>query len=61
MHHVTQHENRSEQEIQLALRNFEYQAHWLNVLTLLGEQLSVPEVKLLRIPLAHPLFPSILF
>lgn len=57
MHHVTQHENRSEQEIQLALRNFEYQAHWLNVLTLLGEQLSVPEVKLVTHTLSTPAIP----
>jgi Uncharacterized protein conserved in bacteria, putative virulence factor len=57
MHHVTQHENRSEQEIQQALRNFEYQAHWLNVLTLLGEQLSVPEVKLVTHTLSAPAIP----
>ncbi|MBY5091168.1 virulence factor SrfB [Citrobacter freundii] len=57
MHHVTQHENRSEQEIQQALRNFEYQAHWLNVLTLLGEQLSVPEVKLVTHTLSTPAIP----
>ncbi|WP_423060345.1 virulence factor SrfB [Citrobacter portucalensis] len=57
MHHVTLHENRSEQEIQLALRNFEYQAHWLNVLTLLGEQLSVPEVKLVTHTLSTPAIP----
>ncbi|WP_318377739.1 virulence factor SrfB [Enterobacter sp.] len=45
MQHV-QNEGRSEREIAQALRGFEYQAHWLNLLTLLGEQLTVPEVKI---------------
>ncbi len=57
LQHVTQKENRSEQEIQLALRNFEYQAHWLNVLALLGEQLSIPEVKLVTHTLSTPAIP----
>ncbi|GAS73118.1 virulence factor SrfB [Salmonella enterica] len=57
MHHATQHENRSEHEIQQALRNFEYQAHWLNLLTLLGEQLSIPEVKLVTHTLSTPAIP----
>ncbi|SUF95732.1 putative virulence factor [Salmonella enterica] len=45
LQYASQVENRSEQAIQQALRSFEYQAHWLNLLTLLGEQLTVPEVK----------------
>ena len=60
LHHVTQEENRSEQEIQQALRNFEYQAHWLNLMTLLGEQLSVPEVKLVTHTLSTPAIPVVL-
>ena len=27
------------------MRSFEYRAHWLNLMTMLGEQLTVPEVK----------------
>ncbi len=43
--------------IEQALRNFEYQAHWLNLMTLLGEQLSVPEVKLVTHTLSTPAIP----
>lgn len=55
--HLTQKEGHSEQDVQLALRNFEYQAHWLNLLTLLGEQLAVPEVKLVTHTLSTPAIP----
>lgn len=57
LNHVSQQENRTEQAISLALRNFEYQAHWLNLLTLLGEQLAVPEVKLVTHTLSTPAIP----
>lgn len=50
-------ESRSEQELNQALRNFEYQAHWLNLLALLGEQLAVPEVKLVTATLSTPAIP----
>ncbi|WP_318370886.1 virulence factor SrfB [Enterobacter sp.] len=56
MHHV-QNEGRSEREIAQALRGFEYQAHWLNLLTLLGEQLTVPEVKIVTHTLSTPAIP----
>lgn len=52
-----QHENRSERDIAQALRGFEYQAHWLNLMTLLGEQLSVPEVKIVTHTLSTPAIP----
>ncbi|WP_213989710.1 virulence factor SrfB [Sodalis sp. dw_96] len=39
-------EQRSSGEIGLALRTFEYQAHYLNILHMLGNQLSVPEIKI---------------
>jgi len=56
MQHV-QNEGRSEREIAQALRGFEYQAHWLNLLTLLGEQLTVPEVKIVTHTLSTPAIP----
>ncbi|WP_317467159.1 virulence factor SrfB [Cronobacter sakazakii] len=43
---VGANEGRSEQEIQRALKVFEYQAHWLNLMSLLGNQLNVPELKI---------------
>ena len=52
-----QQENRSEREIAQSLRSFEYQGHWLNVLTLLGEQLTVPEVKIVTGTLSTPAIP----
>lgn len=52
-----QQENRSEREITQSLRSFEYQGHWLNVLTLLGEQLTVPEVKIVTGTLSTPAIP----
>ena len=39
------------------MRSFEYQAHWLNVLTMLGEQLTVPEVKFVTHTLSTPAIP----
>ncbi len=38
----------------LALRTFEYQAHYLNVLHMLGSQLSVPEIKISAGTLQEP-------
>ena len=57
LHHVSSVESRSEREIAQALRSFEYQAHWLNLLTLLGEQLTVPEVKIVTHTLSTPAIP----
>ncbi|MDF7658016.1 virulence factor SrfB [Erwiniaceae bacterium L1_54_6] len=37
-------ESRREQELNQALREFEYQAHYLNLLELLGEQLDLAEI-----------------
>jgi hypothetical protein len=50
-------ENRSERDLQQAMRSFEYQAHWLNLLTMLGEQLTVPEVKFVTHTLSTPAIP----
>jgi hypothetical protein len=50
-------ENRSERDLQQAMRGFEYQAHWLNLLTMLGEQLTVPEVKFVTHTLSTPAIP----
>ncbi|KMU39903.1 virulence protein SrfB, partial [Salmonella enterica subsp. enterica serovar Newport str. Pond080-2TTA] len=57
LQYASQVENRPEQAIQQALRSFEYQAHWLNLLTLLGEQLTVPEVKFVTHTLSTPAIP----
>jgi len=57
LHYASSVENRSEREIAQALRGFEYQAHWLNLLTLLGEQLAVPEVKIVTHTLSTPAIP----
>ncbi|WP_312583737.1 virulence factor SrfB [Atlantibacter sp.] len=45
-HYLTTHETRTHGDSVKAMKNFEYQAHWLNLLTLLGEQLQVPEIKI---------------
>ena len=50
-------ENRSERDLHQAMRSFEYQAHWLNLLTMLGEQLTVPEVKFVTHTLSTPAIP----
>jgi len=57
LHFITQHESRSEREIHQALRGFEYQAHWLNLMSLLGMQLQVPEVKIVTHTLSTPAIP----
>lgn len=52
-----QHEPRSEQDLAQAMRMFEYQGHWLNIVAMLGEQLVVPEVKLVTTTLSTPAIP----
>ncbi|MDU2880134.1 MAG: virulence factor SrfB, partial [Enterobacter sp.] len=44
-------------ELHQAMRSFEYQAHWLNLLSMLGEQLTVPEVKFVTHTLSTPAIP----
>lgn len=46
-HYALQHEGRSEAELARALRSFEYQGHWLNLMEVLGTQLTVSEVCLI--------------
>ncbi len=48
---------RSERDITQAMRSFEYQSHWLNLLTLLGTQIQVPEVKIVTHTLSTPAIP----
>lgn len=43
---ITAQDPDGEPDISQALKNFAYQAHWLNLLQMLGEQLTVPDVKL---------------
>jgi hypothetical protein len=40
-------ELRSETEINAGLKTFEYQAHYLNLLNLLGSQLTLPQIKII--------------
>lgn len=56
-HYVRDNEQRSEQEIQRALKSFEYQAHWLNLLSALGEQLHVPDINIVSETLNTPVIP----
>lgn len=50
-------ENRNEIEINRALKSFEYQAHWLNLLSALGEQLRIPEISIVCETLSTPMIP----
>lgn len=54
---LNQHQTRGERELSQAMRLFEYQGHWLNILTLLGEQLSIPEIRLATRTLSTPAIP----
>ncbi|MBG6241643.1 MAG: virulence factor SrfB [Candidatus Symbiopectobacterium sp. Dall1.0] len=45
-HHATKREQRSEADQRTALSGFEYQAHYLNLLDMLGKQLRIPEITL---------------
>ncbi|RPH24792.1 virulence factor SrfB [Buttiauxella warmboldiae] len=54
---ATRHESRSEREISNALKTFEYQAHYLNIIEMLGAQLSLPEVKIVTATLQAPAIP----
>ncbi|MFW0765804.1 virulence factor SrfB [Trabulsiella odontotermitis] len=50
-------QSRTERDIAQAMRSFEYQGHWLNLLTLLGEQLAIPEIKIVTATLSTPAIP----
>src|SRR5476649_1149301 len=47
-------EKRNPRDIKTALREFEYQAHYLNLLDMLGTQLAVPEIKISASTLQEP-------
>ncbi|MGE4799825.1 virulence factor SrfB [Yersinia hibernica] len=47
-------EERTARHISASLREFEYQAHYLNVLELLGSQVGVPEIKIKTSTLQEP-------
>ncbi|CNE60103.1 virulence factor SrfB [Yersinia nurmii] len=51
---VSQQEQRTEREIKASLREFEYQAHYLNLLDMLGKQLGVPDIKMATATLQEP-------
>ncbi|MCE9883560.1 virulence factor SrfB [Obesumbacterium proteus] len=52
--YATRHEQRSEREIALALKLFEYQAHYLNLLEMLSTHLQVPEIQIVTETLQSP-------
>lgn len=56
-HYATEQEARSEKEINNALKTFEYQAHYLNVLELLGTQLTIPTITLSGENIQSPAIP----
>lgn len=47
-------EQREARNIKVALREFEYQAHYLNLLEMLGSQLGIPELKISGATLQEP-------
>lgn len=54
---ASQIEQRPQVNIRTALREFEYQAHYLNLLHMLGNQLSLPEIKISAATLQEPAVP----
>ena len=50
-------EQRPQVNIRTALREFEYQAHYLNILHMLGHQLALPELKISAATLQEPAIP----
>ncbi|WP_413722852.1 virulence factor SrfB [Sodalis sp. RH24] len=51
---ASRQDDRSAREMEVAFRSFEYQAHYLNLLALLGEQLPMPEIKISAGTLQEP-------
>ncbi|CNJ13931.1 virulence factor SrfB [Yersinia intermedia] len=51
---ASEQEERTERHISVSLREFEYQAHYLNLLELLGSQIGVPEIKINTSTLQEP-------
>jgi len=55
--YVQQHEDRTEQEVASALKLFEYQAHYLNILHMMADHLALPDVLLSSGTLYTPAIP----
>ena len=51
---AAEQESRHDSDIKMALREFEYQAHYLNLLELLGTQLALTDMRLLTATLQEP-------
>ncbi|CAG75119.1 putative virulence effector protein [Pectobacterium atrosepticum SCRI1043] len=51
---VKAQEKRDSHDVKVALRGFEYQAHYLNVLDMLGNQLEIPEIRINTSTLQEP-------
>lgn len=54
---ATHIEQRPQVNIRTALREFEYQAHYLNILHMLGHQLTLPELKISTATPSNPAIP----
>ncbi len=54
IHYATRQQERSEEEIALALKSFEYQAHYLNLLEMLSLEAQVPEIHIVTETLRSP-------
>lgn len=52
-----EHEFREESDIARALKMFEYQGHYLNLLEMVGTQLAIPEVKIVTATLQAEMIP----
>lgn len=57
IHYATEQEGRNKHELLSAMKAFEYQAHFLNLLEMLGTQVSVPEIQLVGQALTAPAVP----
>lgn len=55
--YALQQEGRTESEMKQALKSFEYQAHWLNLLFALAGQLKLPEITIVAESLTTPTIP----
>ncbi|ENA1771607.1 virulence factor SrfB [Yersinia ruckeri] len=51
---ASRQEERTDRDIKASLREFEYQAHYLNLLDMLGKQLAIPDIKIATATLQAP-------
>nr|WP_154324919.1 virulence factor SrfB [Pantoea sp. 201603H] len=54
---ASQHETRSSSALKMALKTFEYQAHYLNILSLIGRQCRLDDIKIHTATPQRPMIP----